>query len=256
MRYAFAGDRDISVMVLKFLVDNGHAPLALLLSGQKRSSHSYELCQLADLPQELIIEGINFNDESNVALLDSLKLDYIIGIHFPYIISQRILNIPAVGFINLHPAYLPYNRGWHTPSWAIMDRTKYGATLHFMDYKVDEGDIINQKECLVFPFDTANSLYQRVKQVELEVFQQSLPALVSLNPPRIKQIGRFTAHSKSDLALVQEINLRELINAADLIDKIRALTTNDLRESSFFMLNNKKYFVRIDIVEERNNEYE
>jgi methionyl-tRNA formyltransferase len=253
MRYAFAGDRDISVKVLTFLIDKGHAPLALLLSGPKRSSHAHELSQLANLPQKMIFEGINFNDENSIAILESLELDYIIGIHFPYIISQRILNIPAVGFINLHPAYLPYNRGWHTPSWAIMDGTKYGATLHFMDSSVDEGDIINQKECLVLPFDTANSLYQRVKQVELEVFQQSLPDLVSLNPPRKKQLGEFTAHSKADLASVQQINLQENINAADLINKIRALTTNDLKESSFFMLNNKKYFVRIDIIEESNN---
>ncbi len=253
MRYAFAGDRDISVKVLAFLIEKGHSPLALLLSGSKRSSHAQGLSQLSNLPQNMIFEGLSFNNENNIAFLESLELDYIIGIHFPYIISQRILKIPSVGFINLHPAYLPYNRGWHTPSWAIMEGTKYGATLHFMDLKVDEGDIINQKECVILPSDTANSLYQRVKEVELEVFQQSLVDLVSLNPPRKKQLGEFTAHSKADLALIQQINLEENVNAGDLINKIRALTTNDLMESSFFIIDNKKYCVRIDIIEDISN---
>lgn len=254
MRYAFAGDRDISVKVLTFLLENGHAPLALLLSGPKRSSHSLELSHLANLPKKVIFEGLSFNSEESITILESLELDYIIGIHFPYIISQRILKIPSVGFINLHPAYLPYNRGWHTPSWAIMEGTRYGATLHFMDSRVDEGDIINQKECIILPSDTANSLYQRVKQVELEVFQQSLSELVSLNPPRKKQLGEFTVHSKADLDSIQQINLQENVNAADLINKIRALTTNNLKESSFFMLNNKKYFLRIDIIENGDDE--
>ena len=107
MRYAFAGDRDISVKVLTFLIEKGHAPLALLLSGQNRSSHTQELSKLSNLGQKMILEGMSFNNESSIALLESLELDYIIGIHFPYIISQRILKIPSVGFVNPHPAYLP-----------------------------------------------------------------------------------------------------------------------------------------------------
>lgn len=253
MRYVFAGDRDISVKVLVFLIENGHSPLALLLSGPKRSSHANELSHLSNLPKNMIFEGLRFNDENCIALLESLELDYIIGIHFPYIISQRILKIPSVGFINLHPAYLPYNRGWHTPSWAIMEGTKYGATLHFMEAKVDEGDIINQKECVILPSDTANTLYQRVKEVELEVFQQSLSDLVSLNPPREKQLGDFTTHSKADLASIQKINLEENVKAGDLINKIRSLTTSDLKESSYFVVNNKRFYVRIDLIENSSN---
>ena len=154
----------------------------------------------------------------------------------------------------MHPAYLPYNRGWHTPSWAIMEGTPYGATLHFMDSKLDEGDIISQKECLILPSDTANSLYQRVKDVELEVFEQSLADLVSLSPPRKKQLGEFTSHSKADLATIQQIDLQENLKVYDLINKIRALTTNDLSASSYFRIRNKKYFLQINIIDGGNIE--
>ena len=79
-------------------------------------------------------------------MLEQLSLDYIICVHFPYIVPREILSIPKYGVTNLHPAYLPYNLGWHTPSWAILENTPIGATLHYMDECVDTGDIIHQKK--------------------------------------------------------------------------------------------------------------
>jgi methionyl-tRNA formyltransferase len=36
----------------------------------------------------------NFRSEKSLELLKSLDLDYIIGIHFPYIIPSNVLNFP------------------------------------------------------------------------------------------------------------------------------------------------------------------
>src|SRR5690606_40574828 len=65
---------------------------------------------------EYIFEGNDFKNDENFSKLKELNLDYIIGIHFPYIIPTEVLKIPKTGFLNLHPAYLPYNKGWNTPS--------------------------------------------------------------------------------------------------------------------------------------------
>jgi folate-dependent phosphoribosylglycinamide formyltransferase PurN len=58
---------------------------------------------------------------------------------------------------------LPYNKGWNTPSWAILDTT-YGA-LHFMTEALDEDDIIHQKK-LEIVLRTANTLYQKALELE------------------------------------------------------------------------------------------
>src|ERR1044072_1415516 len=181
MRYAFAGNREISVKVLDFLVANNYKPLALLLCDETIASHNDELIKISGL-NENIIFGNAFKEEDNIQKLKALHLDYIIGVHFPYIIPPDILEIPKIGFLNLHPAYLPYNKGWHTPSWAIIESTPYGATLHFMAEELDAGDIIHQKQIQIDPADTAHSLYKKVLDLELEIFKESLPALVSLNP--------------------------------------------------------------------------
>lgn len=247
MKYVFAGDRQISVNILKWMISKGYSPAALMVSFGKNESHADELIKISKLPSNLVFIGKSFSELSSIETLKSLDADYFIGIHSPYIISSTVLNIPKVGFLNLHPAYLPYNKGWHTPSWAILDGTPYGATLHFMSDALDEGDIIHQKKIEVKPDDTANSLYKRVLALEEEVFYEAFDDLLSLVPTRKKQCSKGTSHTKRDFIKVQEINLLETYKAEELISKIRALTTNDINEAAYFIKDGKKIRIQINL---------
>lgn len=247
MRYAFAGDRAISCTILEFLISKGCEPLALFVSDGEKSSHSAELIKLTDLDEEYIFHGTSFKDPLNIEKLQKLDLDYIFGIHFPYIIPNSVLDIPAIGFLNLHPAFLPYNKGWHTPSWAILDKTPYGATLHFMAEALDEGDIVHQKEIKISIQDTADTLYQKVLKLEEEVFFEAFEELVSKQVKRIPQRGKGTAHNKKDLKAVQEINLDQEISPLELINRLRALSTNNKSEAAFIELDGKKVGIRVQL---------
>ncbi|MAP55567.1 formyltransferase family protein [Altibacter sp.] len=249
MRYAFAGDRQIAVNILNLLLAKGHRPKALLVTNGIHATHKQELCSLAGLDKEMVFEGKDFTNSENIEKLKALALDYIFGIHFPYIIPSEVLTIPRIGFLNLHPAYLPYNKGWHTPSWAILDGTPYGATLHFMSVALDKGDIIYQEKLEVLPNDTANSLYEKVLLLEEKVFQKALPELESLRPNREGQTEKGSAHTKKDLKAKQELELDEPTTAGDLIDRLRALTTNTWEEAAYFKKDGKKYKVQIVIQE-------
>ncbi|PZD76621.1 methionyl-tRNA formyltransferase [Mesonia sp. K7] len=248
MKYAFAGDRQIGCNILKYLIEQGYEPSALLVSRGKNESHAETLRQISNLPEEYIFSGNSFKEKENIQKLNDLSIDYIIGIHFPYIIPTEVLSIPKIGFLNLHPAYLPYNKGWHTPSWAILEGTPYGATLHFMSEDLDEGDIIHQKELQVDTDDTANSLYQKVLTLEEEVFKEALEDLVSLKPKKSKQTHAGTSHIKKDLEKVKELKLEEKYTAREILDKIRALTTNKDSELAFFVEDGKKVGVRVEFI--------
>lgn len=247
MKYGFAGDRLISVNILNFLIDKGYRPSFLVINENKESSHRNELIEISKL-ESIDIYDINFLNKDNNNFLASYNVDYIFGIHFPNIISDALLSIPKVGFLNLHPAYLPYNKGWHTPSWAIIDKTKYGATLHFMSKDLDAGDIIAQKEIEVKPNLTANELYKSVLEVEEQLFKESFANLLTLKPNRTKQIENGTSYNKRDLAKVQKIDLDDKIFPTELIDKLRALTTNNIDEAAYFIIDEKKYRVQVNIV--------
>ena len=132
MKYGFAGDRQISVNILKFLIGKGYQPSFLLVGENGKSSHAQALIEASGLTADNVFTNKDLNNSDKLSALRAYDVDYIFGIHFPYIIKKALLELPKVGFINLHPAYLPYNKGWHTPSWAILEGTRYGATLHFM----------------------------------------------------------------------------------------------------------------------------
>ncbi len=245
MRYAFAGDRNISCKILIFLINKGHQPLALFVSDGVNASHDQELIDIAGLEGDQIFFGNAFREQVQIEKLKKLKLDYIIGIHFPYIIPKEVLEIPIIGFLNLHPAYLPFNKGWHTPSWAILEKSLFGATLHFMSESLDEGEIIHQKKLKSLATDTANTLYQRTLKLEEEVFYEAYESLVSLNPNRVPQLSKGTTHLKRDLHLIQEINLNEEIEPEAFIDKLRAMTTNKSSEAAYFIKDGKRIGVQV-----------
>ncbi len=247
MKYAFAGDREISVRILGLLIDSGFLPSYLFISENSKQTHAHELIELSGLPAEKIFIA---NEISDIAVMDQLReaeLHYIFGIHFPYIIPAGVLEIPMIGFLNLHPAYLPFNKGWNTPTWAIVDGTPYGATLHYMAIELDAGDIVHQKQLDVMPYDTANSLYQKVLNLEYDVFKEALPDLIKLSPPKIKQKGQGSSYKKRDLKKINKIEPDQYYTGKELIDKLRALTTNNIQEAAQLNIDGLKMAVQIKL---------
>lgn len=253
-RIAFAGDRDIALWILEYLLSKDVQPLALLVSDPQKASHAQNLMQMCSfLPSNRVLTGKMFREQEGIELLSSLNLDFIVGIHFPYIFPQEILSLPRYGVLNLHPAYLPYNRGWHTPSWALLEQTPVGATLHFMAVGVDTGDIIRQKQLPVSPGDTAHTLYQKLKQLELEVFQEAWPHIANQHYTRFSQDPRAgTTHKRQELFSpdIQCIQLDERVTAGDLIRRLRALTTSQWAEAAYYEVDGKRYRIQVVIQED------
>jgi methionyl-tRNA formyltransferase len=254
IRFAFAGDRDISVRVLEFLQQQSARPAALLVPAVNRASHAEQLIErCAQLEPRYVLRGPEFRSPAGTGLLARLELDYIFCIHFPYLVPPSVLELPRHGVLNLHPAYLPYNRGWHTPSWAILEGTPYGATLHFMDEGVDSGDIVHQRELVVGRGDTANTLYARVKDLELEVFREAWPMVRDRTYRRMPQDPALaTLHRRADLLTpaVQGLALDAETTVADLLRRLRALSTNHLEEAAYYVAGDKRYRVQVKITEE------
>lgn len=250
MKYIFAGDRDIAVWALQDLIEKGHKPDALLVSDRDRASHSHELIELAALPEERVLVGLEFNQEERIELMKSLRPDYIIGIHFPYIIRKNVLDIPLIGVLNLHPAYLPYNRGWHTPTWAIAEQTPVGATLHFMSESLDMGDIVARLEVDILESDTANSLYAKLKQAERELFRSKIDAIANKQLKREPQnLVDGTSHKARDLfsSPLRRIDLDKEYKARELLRLLRAFSTSKPEEGMYFTIDNVEYNVQINI---------
>lgn len=252
-RIAFAGDRDIAVDVLDDLLAARTQPLALLIADPDRATHADELRQRCPwLGSEHVLTGRAFGTPDGIARLRALDLDLIICVHFPYIVPEEVLRLPREGVLNLHPAYLPYNRGWHTPSWAILDGTPAGATLHFMDAGIDTGDIVHQRRLAIAPDETAHALYLRLKAAEREVFREAWLDIARGSYSRRPQRGEGTSHVRRELLspAVQEIDLDAPTTARELFRKLRALTTDRRAEAAWFEEDGARFRVQLTLTRE------
>ncbi len=73
--------------------------------------------------------------------------------------------------LNIHPSLLPKHPGAHAHKDVLSSGdTISGCTVHFVDSGMDTGAIISQSEVPVFPNDTLESLQERVKVVEHELY--------------------------------------------------------------------------------------
>jgi methionyl-tRNA formyltransferase len=252
LTFAFAGDRDVAVDVLAALLEGGDLPAALLLSDPDRASHDaalLTLCESAGI-SPLVIRGGQLGNPTTVDSLRHLDLDYIICVHFPYILRRPVLDAAKAGVLNLHPSYLPYNRGWHTPTWAILDGTPAGASLHFVDESLDTGDLVCQKQAEIDLSDTAHTLYVKLKLLEVQVFKEGWQRIKEGRARRIPQAaGSATAHRRQSLfdPAVQRIELDAVVRTADFLQRLRALTTSRLDEAAYFEAGNRKYRVQVTI---------
>lgn len=252
LRLGFAGDRDISVHVLNYLIDCGDVPSVLILSEPGTATSAGELVEAArrDGRVPALLTADDIRGPGAAAKIAGYELDYLLCVHFPYYLSPRVLSALRFGALNLHPAYLPFNRGWHTPSWSIYDGTPAGATLHFMSDRTDAGDIIYQEQVAVEPFDTAHTLYQKLKQKELAVFKKGWTDLKAGTAARVPQDeSRATTHLKTDLfqEKYQRLDLGAEVVAGDLLKRLRAMTTNRQDEAAYFELAGRRYRVQVVI---------
>lgn len=250
LRFAFAGDRAIAVDVLDFLLNEGVSPVALLVPALDAASHAGDLAQRCNyLPDQAIARGKDFRSERFLDLLRAERVDLLLSVHFPYLIPPDVLAIPRLGALNLHPSYLPYNRGWHTVTWALLDGTPVGATLHVIDEGMDRGPIVNQRLLEVYPSDTAADIYPRLASLEFDVFTEAWPEIAAGTiVARPQDIGLATTHKRGDLSeSVRRIPLDSPITGREFLRHLRALTTSRLDEAAFFEEGGHRYCVQVSV---------
>jgi phosphoribosylglycinamide formyltransferase-1 len=99
------------------------------------------------------------------------------GVHLVVLAGfMRVLHAPMLRafpqrIINIHPSLLPKYPGLEAWKQALgAGETVTGCTVHYIDEKVDHGQIIARREVAILPHDTAESLHARIQIAEHELY--------------------------------------------------------------------------------------
>jgi len=117
-------------------------------------------------------------DNELIDLLRDFTPDVILLIGYMRILSAGFVRTFKDKIINVHPSLLPAFAGGMDLNvhQAVLDAsvTETGCTVHLVDEGVDTGAILLQKKCSVSKNETAETLKQKVQQLEGEALVEVL----------------------------------------------------------------------------------
>lgn len=189
-------------------------------------------------------------EQDQLDLIEEIQPEIVISAGFEHKVPEEIIEVPEKGIVNIHPSFLPYNRGSYPYIWPILEGTPAGVSIHYMTEGIDEGPVIDQMEVPVRPDDTAKDLYERLKRESVLLFKESWPEIKEGVKGLSQDLSKGQVHYRSDLDDFAEIDLDENVRAGDLIERLRALTFPP-HENAFFEVNGEKYFIEVEITREK-----
>ncbi len=109
--------------------------------------------------------------------LRRLQVDLIVSLNTPQKLKPPLLALPTHGCINVHFGMLPRYRGILPIFYALMNgESSFGVTVHVMDEKLDNGDIVAQRAVPIAPGDDLETLYPKGFATASELLAEAIDA--------------------------------------------------------------------------------
>jgi len=192
MKIIFLGTPEFAVKALDTLVNSKHKVLAVVTQPDKPNARGNKI-----VPCEVKVYAENHNipvyqfakiSRDGVDQLKELKPDLMITAAYGQILSQKVIDIPKYGIINLHASLLPKYRGASPIQSAVMaGEQRTGITIMQTDIGLDTGDIISQKAIDILPNETAGELSVRLADLASSMLLEVLDEISAETAPKIKQ---------------------------------------------------------------------
>jgi len=246
MRIVYFANGPVALEILGFLQVAGNQVVGLVLhdAGARMADEIRAASGLADTA---VFAASQLRDPQTIAAIDALGPDIGFSALFAHILKPNVLALFPRGVLNVHPGYLPFNRGRNAQIWAIVEHTPVGATLHYMDEGVDTGAIVARVQVAIDATDTGASLRVKLERACVEVTRSGWPAVVAGTPPTPQSLSDGTAHKVRDLDAIARIDPDATVRAGDLIDLLRALSSPPQANGAYVEIDGHKIRLSISL---------
>jgi methionyl-tRNA formyltransferase len=181
MRVIYMGTPAFSVPPLELLVESGYQVVGVYTqpdrpAGRGRSVLPSPIKTYAEEHGLRVFQPASLRPADTQRELASLNPDIVIIAAYGRILPREVVNLPALGCLNIHPSLLPRHRGPSPVAFTILEGDDVaGVTLMLLDEGVDSGPIIAQEEKPLLPQDTVATLTDRLFSEGAKLLVQSLP---------------------------------------------------------------------------------
>ncbi len=179
-RIAFMGTPDFAVPSLDALVNAGYDVVGVFCQPDRPSGRHNRLVPgpVKQRAMELGIPVFQFERlrrQEGLDALRALKPDLAVTAAFGQILSQKLLDVPPLGTVNVHASLLPRHRGAAPINWCIvMGDVEAGVTTMLTDRGLDTGAMLLSRSTLVGEMETAEELSARLAKLGAELLIETL----------------------------------------------------------------------------------
>ena len=158
--------------IIQYFKNHDSIRCALIISN-KKDAYVLERARENDVPSTVIpSREFKENPEKVINTLNQHNIDFIVLAGFMVLVPSTIIQRYPNKIINIHPALLPDYGGEgmygdHVHKAVIRAGEKLsGISIHYVNEKYDDGQIIFQATCPVSKDETVDSLKEKVHQLE------------------------------------------------------------------------------------------
>ena len=200
MRIVFMGTPEFAVPSLRALLDAGYDVVGAFTQPDRPAGRGNKLtaCPVKQLALERNVPVYQFEKirrREGREALEALKPDLVVTAAFGQILSQRILDIPPLGTLNVHASLLPAYRGAAPINWCIaLGEKKAGVTTMFTDAGIDTGDIVAAREVAIGESETAGALTERLSKLGAALLAETLPGYLAGDIVPVRQDAALASY--------------------------------------------------------------
>ena len=155
-----------------------------------------------------LISNQNRNEKKIIQIVKKNKIEIIISVHHPWILSEKLLKLVNYRAYNLHNADLPSYKGWNGISHTIINsEKKHFTNIHQMTKNVDEGNVILKKKINIKRHENAKILYIKSLNTASINFQNFLINLKKNNIIFTSSNKKAKFYGKNKLNLMKNLKV-------------------------------------------------
>ncbi|MCS4049221.1 formyltransferase family protein [Salinibacter ruber] len=202
MKVIVLGNLPLATKIIKFL--NRKRKVSIEAAIHPRENKRYNM--LAD--EECAFKYCKSKGIKNISTEDVLgmdNLDLAISARHNEILSKSFIDKFSKGVVNCHGGYIPEHKGVGGHLFPLMNKKDYtGATIHYMDEKIDHGPIIERKKISIRPHDTGISLFYKINKQLFKMIRKKFDNIIKENVGATPQ-SSLKSNKKENIYLQKDI---------------------------------------------------
>lgn len=169
--------------IMEHFKRNSEAEVVLILTNNPQA-YVLQRADNFEVPSHIFTREEFYQTDNIIKLLKNLQVDLIVLAGFLWLVPVNLLKAFPNKIINLHPALLPkyggkgmYGDYVHKAVLAAKEEES-GITIHFVNEKFDEGEILHQSRFKIEPGDTLEMIKFKGQQLEHQHFPRVIESLL------------------------------------------------------------------------------